>query len=123
MNTGDACPLPTPLTDTEPTVIARLRAARRIARVRLSDDPPRPSFAVSNYMQPHGYEILPVNPNCLMALGVRCFPSLDAIPGPIDLVNVFRRPLACADVTREAIRLGAKGIWLQSGIRNDEAKQ
>lgn len=103
-------------------VVARLLAGRRIAVVGLSDDPSRPSYGVSRYMRDHGYEILPVNPNCTSALGLTCYPDLAAVPGPIDVVNVFRRPLACPDVVRAAIAAGAKGVWLQSGIRSDEAR-
>ena len=56
-------------------------------------------------------------------LGRKCYASLADVPGEIDLVNVFRRPQFCADVTREAIAKGAKGVWLQAGIRNEEARK
>jgi predicted CoA-binding protein len=74
-------------------------------------------------MLSQGKEILPVNPNHSTVLGRKCYPSLKDVPGPIDLVNVFRRPLACPDVVRDAIAAGAKGIWLQSGIISEEAKR
>ncbi len=103
--------------------IGRMLAGRRIAVVGLSDDPSRPSYGVSAYMLRAGYTILPVNPNCATALSQQCYPSLGQVAGPIDVVNVFRRPLACAQVVRDAITVGAKGVWLQSGIVNEEARQ
>ena len=104
-------------------VIGRMLAGRRLAVVGLSDDPSRPSYRVSAYMQRAGYTILPINPSCDTALGAACYPSLADVPGPVDVVNVFRRPLACPDVVRAAIAIGAKGVWLQSGIVSDEARQ
>ena len=107
---------------TEAAAIGRMLAGRRIAVVGLSDDPSRPSYRVSAHMLAAGYTILPVNPNCGTALGQPCHATLTDIPGgPVDVVNVFRRPLACAQVVRDAIAAGAKGVWLQSGIVNDEA--
>ena len=95
----------------------------RIAIVGLSDDPSRPSYGVASYLKSTGKELFPVNPNHATALGLTCYPSLDALPQPIDVVNVFRRPEYCADVVRSAIAIGAKGVWLQSGIVNEEARQ
>lgn len=104
-------------------MIQRMLAAKRIAIVGLSDDPTRPSYGVASYLMSVGYEILPVNPNYATVLGLKCYPLLADAPGPIDLVDVFRKPEYCADVVREAIAVGAKGVWLQSGIVNDEAKR
>ena len=70
-----------------------------------------------------GYDIVPVNPNGDEALGLKCVAKLTEVEGPIDVVNVFRRPLACTQVVRDAIAIGAKGVWLQSGIFNEEARQ
>ena len=110
--------------ETDATAIGRMLAGRRIAVVGLSDDPARPSHGVSAHMLAAGYTILPVNPNCTSALGQPCHATLADIPGgPVDVVNVFRRPLACGQVVRDAIAAGAKGVWLQSGIVNDEAKR
>src|SRR5882672_9077260 len=120
MNTGDACPLPTPPPKSETELIGRMLRAKRIAVVGLSDDPSRASHGVAEYLQSRGYEIVPVNPNCSSVLGVRCYASLAEVPQPIDLVDVFRRAEFCAEVVREAIEVGAKGVWLQSGIRNEE---
>ena len=121
--TGESCPLPTPSREDEAAAIERMLGAKRIAVVGLSDDPMRPSFGVSDYMRSQGYEIVPVNPTHETVMGMKCYAKLSDVPGPIDLVNVFRRPLACADVTREAIAAGAKGVWLQSGITNESARK
>jgi len=97
--------------------------ASRVAIVGLSDDPSRPSFQIASYLLGRGFDVVPVNPTHATVLGMTCYPSLDAVPGTIDLVNVFRRPEYCADVARQAVAVGAKGLWLQSGVRNAEAKR
>jgi uncharacterized protein len=107
----------------EAEVMERLLNARRVAVVGLSDDPMRPSYEVADYLLLHGYDIIPVNPNCNGVFKRRSFASLAEIEGPIDLVNVFRRSEFCEDVVRDAIAAGAKGVWLQLGIRNDRAAQ
>jgi hypothetical protein len=120
---GEACPLPTPKSESEEVVIRRVLSARRIAVVGLSDDPSKPSNAVASYLQRQGYEIIPVNPNHDKVLGQKCYKSLAEVPGQIDLVDVFRRPQFCADVARDAVAAGAKAIWLQSGIVSNEARE
>jgi hypothetical protein len=97
--------------------------AQRIAIVGLSDDPSRPSHRIASYLIDRGHEIVPVNPAHATVLGLKCYPALEAVPGTIDLVNVFRRPEFCADVARSAVAVGAKGLWLQSGIHSAEAKR
>jgi predicted CoA-binding protein len=123
MAIGDACPIPTTPGEEEDAIIRRMLAAKRIAVVGLSGDPGRPSYGVSKYMQDQGYEIVGVNPNCETALGVKCYPSLADVPGHVHIVNVFRRPAACGQVARETIAKGAKGLWLQVGVRNSEAEK
>jgi predicted CoA-binding protein len=123
MDTGEACPLPSTPKHDEAAVIRRVLSGKRIAVVGLSDDSSRPSYGVATYLQAHGFEVLPVNPNCSTVLGLRCYPTLAAVPGPIDVVDVFRRPQACLDVVRDAIAAGAKAVWLQSGIRSPEARR
>jgi len=103
--------------------IQRMLNARRIAVVGLSDDPSRPSYGVSRYLQSVGKDIIPVNPRYEKVLGSTCYAALEDIPGKIDLVNVFRRPGFCAEVVRSAVALKAGGVWLQSGITNEEARQ
>ena len=119
----DACPLPTRPGDDESSVIRRMLSARRIAVVGLSDDPMRPSHDVARYLQSVGKEIIPVNPNHSKVLGLKCYPSLAAVPWPVEVVDVFRRPEFCTDVVRDAIAAGAKGVWLQTGIVNDQAER
>lgn len=119
----DACPLPSNSNGRDFDAVRRMLAGKRIAVVGLSDDPSRPSYGVAEYLQSAGKEIVPVNPNCQRVLGQRCYPSLEAVPGPLDVVDVFRRPEYCPDIVRSAIAVGAKGVWLQSGIVSPEAQR
>ena len=119
----ESCPLPLRTPGAEATAVDRMLTAKRVAIVGLSDDPKRPSHGIAGYLASHGYEVIPVNPNHDQVLGRKCYASLADVPGEVDLVNVFRRPQFCADVTREAIAKGAKGVWLQAGIRNEEARK
>ena len=119
----DACPLPTPPSSDEALVIQRLLTMQRIAIVGLSDNPARASHGVASYLQGVGKTIIPVNPKIEMVLGLQCYPSLQAVPGPIDVVDVFRRAEYCAEVTRKAIAAGANGVWLQTGIVSEEAQR
>lgn len=119
---GEACRLPSDESDSEAPMLRRMLSARRIAVVGLSDDPSRASYDVANCLRSAGKEVVPVNPNHKSILGLTCYPSLEAVPGKIDLVNVFRRPEHCADVARSAVAVGAGGVWLQSGIVSDEAR-
>lgn len=102
---------------------ALLGQARTIAVVGLSSKPGRPSLGVAAYLQEHGYRIVPVNPNETEVLGERAYPSLTAIDPAIaiDVVDVFRRADETPEVAREAVAIGAKVLWLQEGIWNDEA--
>lgn len=92
-----------------------------IAVVGLSDKPDRVSYMVSEAMQAKGYTIIPVNPNADNILGQKCYPSLKDIPVPVDIVNVFRRSEHTPPVAEEAAAIGAKTLWLQLGVANDEA--
>jgi predicted CoA-binding protein len=98
-----------------------LQETRTIAVVGLSDKPNRPSYDVAQYMQSHGYKIIPINPNCQQILGETCYPDLKSVPAPIDMVNVFRKAEDCWPVAKEAVEVGAKSLWLQLGISNQEA--
>jgi predicted CoA-binding protein len=117
---SEACPLP--FGREEDSAIPRMLAGQRIAVVGLSDDPSRASYGVAAYLKRVGKEIIPVNPSHEMVMGLRCYARLEDVPGPIDVVNVFRRPQFCPDVARSAVAVGAKGIWLQSGITSAEAR-
>jgi len=119
---ADACPLPSPTEPETGAIIEKMLKYQRIAIVGLSDDPSRPSHEIGSYLISVGKEIIPINPNVSEVLGRKSYATLADVPGRIDLVNVFRKPEACADITRQAIAIGAKGIWLQSGIVSDEAR-
>jgi predicted CoA-binding protein len=105
----------------DPVLRELLLSARRIAVVGLSSNPDRPSFGVARRMQSAGYEIVPVNPNERVVLGCRAYASLDEIEGPVDIVDVFRRAEHTPAIAEAAVRIGAKALWLQSGIVNEEA--
>ncbi len=100
-----------------------LGEARTIAVVGLSSKPGRPSLDVAAYLQERGYRIVPVNPRENEVLGERAYPSLQDIPDdlPIDVVDVFRRAEDTPPIARDAVAIGAKVLWLQAGIVNEEA--
>lgn len=98
-----------------------LKSFRTIAVVGLSAEWHRPSFFAAKYMQQHGYRIVPVNPRYGEILGERCYPSLADIPHPVDLVDVFRRTEDVLPIARQAIAIGAKCLWQQIGVKNEEA--
>lgn len=92
-----------------------------IAVVGLSASWNRPSYFAAKYMQERGYTIIPVNPGASEILGVKCYPDLASVPVPIDMVDVFRKPEDVVPIAEEAVRIGAKCLWLQLGVINDEA--
>lgn len=100
-----------------------LREMRRIAVVGLSDKPSRPSYGVTEYMRAHGYEIFPVNPRIGSWLGLPAYPDLASVPPPVEIVDVFRRSERAGEVVDEAIRIGAKAVWLQEGVVDEAAAQ
>ena len=97
-----------------------LQRYRRIAMVGLSANPSRPSYRVAVHLLAYGYEIVPVNPTIDEVLGLTAVPTL-AEAGPLEIVDVFRRQAEVPAVVDEAIELGAKAIWLQLGLRDDDA--
>lgn len=94
---------------------------RRVAVVGLSPRPDRPSHEVALYLKGHGYEIVPVNPTATQILGLRCYPDLRSIPGPVEVVNIFRRSEEAGPIVDEAIAIGAKAVWMQDGVVNEGA--
>jgi hypothetical protein len=98
-----------------------LQTARVIAVVGLSSKRTRPSYGVSQYMQRAGYRIIPVNPNEASVLGERAYPSLEAVPEKIDIVNIFRRPEFVPPIVESAIRAGARAVWMQEGVIHEDA--
>jgi len=100
---------------------AILQESNTIAVVGLSEDPSKTSHMVSEAMQRKGYRIIPVNPKASEILGEKAYASLKDIPEPVDIVNVFRRPEHTPPIAEEAVAIGAKTLWLQLGILNEEA--
>jgi predicted CoA-binding protein len=100
-----------------------LSHSRVVAVVGLSANWYRPSYFAAKYMQEHGYRIVPVNPNYSSVLGEACYPEVGAIPGPVDIVDCFRKAGEMPFLAREAITKGAKVLWMQLGIASDEAAQ
>ncbi len=98
-----------------------LRTSRTIAVVGLSNKRARPSYGVSEYMQRAGYRIIPVNPQESEVLGEKACARLEEVPGPVDIVNVFRRAEFVPEIVEAAIRIGARAVWLQEGIVHEEA--
>lgn len=93
-----------------------LRATKRIAVVGLSSNPSRPSNGVSSYLLRNGYEIVPINPNEVEVLGVKAYATLGEAPGSFDVVQIFRRSEHVPQIVNEAIKIGAKAIWMQEGV-------
>ncbi len=103
------------------TIPELLSNSKTIAVVGLSSDPFRPSYGVSEYMQQAGYRIIPVNPKETEVLGEKAYAKLSDIPFAVDIVNIFRRPVDVPPVVADAIAMGAKSVWMQSGIAHEEA--
>jgi hypothetical protein len=107
-----------------PETIRRiLDECRTIAVVGLSSSPMRASNSVSNYMRQRGYKVIAVNPNEEQVFGEKSFAALADVPEKIDLVDVFRRSDAAGEVVDDAIKVGAKAVWLQEGVIDDDAAQ
>ncbi len=98
-----------------------LEKYKTLTIVGLSSKATRPSYGVACYMQSHGYRIVPVNPNETSVLGEKAYPSLDAVPEPVELVVIFRRPEHVPEVVEAAVRKGAKVIWMQEGVIHEDA--
>jgi predicted CoA-binding protein len=98
-----------------------LRESKVLAVVGLSADWFRPSYFAAKYMQEHGYRVIPVNPKYPEILGQKCYPSLRDIRQPVDMVDVFRKPADVMPIAEDAIAIGAKVLWQQLGVRNEEA--
>src|SRR5690606_19348114 len=102
---------------------ALLEGARTIAMVGASDRPDRPSYGVMRMLQEHGYRVIPVNPQITgeHVHGEFVFRDLNQIGEQIDIVDIFRRPQAAGEAVDEAIAVGAKAVWMQLGVINEEA--
>ena len=98
-----------------------LNSSRVIAVVGLSPKTDRPSYIVASYLKKHGYKVIPVNPNEKEILNETCYPELGSIIEQVDVVDIFRRSEEVPAIVEDAIRTGAKVIWMQEGIVNQEA--
>ncbi len=98
-----------------------LRSAKTIAVVGCSTQPGKPSHEVPRYLKDQGYRVVPVHPSAREILGERAYPSLADVPGPIDIVNVFRPAEEAPAVVEAAIARGARAVWLQQGISHPAA--
>jgi len=100
-----------------------LAECRTIAVVGASSNPARASNHVASYMKAQGYRVIPVNPNEQTVIGEQAYPSLTAVPGSIDLVDIFRKSEDVLPIVEEAIARGARAIWMQEGVINEAAAQ
>ena len=103
------------------TVRRVLDSTRTIAMVGLSGNWYRPSYFAAKYLLARGYRVIPVNPNYEEILGQKVYPDLQSIPEPVEVVDLFQRAEAVPQYVQPAIDIGAKVLWLQLGIVNDEA--
>lgn len=100
-----------------------LERYKRVAMVGLSANPFRPSHFAAIYLLSEGYDVIPVNPREKEVLGRRSYTSVREVPGPIDIVDIFREPAAVPPIVEEAIAVGAKVVWMQLGVINEQAAQ
>lgn len=98
-----------------------LKKYKTIAVVGLSPNPERPSHYVAKYLKEHGYQVIPVNPDVQEVLGEKSYPDLKAVPIKVDIVDIFRRPESVPPIVEDALKIGAKVVWMQEGIVNKEA--
>jgi len=96
---------------------------KRVAIVGLSDDWSRPSNFAAKYLIDHGFEVIPVNPKYDEILGQKCYADLEDIPAPVDIVDLFQRVERIPPFVDQAIKIGAKVVWMQLGIIHEEAAQ
>lgn len=98
-----------------------LQKYKTVAVVGLSSDPSRPSYSVARYLKGKGFKIIPVNPKEKEILGEKAFPDLSSIPEKVEIVDIFRRPEYVSSIVDEAIKVGAKVVWMQQGVINHPA--
>jgi predicted CoA-binding protein len=108
----------------DPNVLKQiLLSVKTIAVVGLSSNPEKDSYGIAQYLKGQGYRIIPVNPTAEEILGEKSYPDLSSIPVKVDAVQVFRKPEDVPPVVDEAIKIGAKVVWMQEGISHEEAAQ
>lgn len=112
----------------EPTtdeIMSILREVKTIAVVGASDNPARPSYMVMQFLKNRGYRIIPINPSLAgqQLMGERVYSNLTEVPEPVDMVDIFRNSEAAMEVTEDAIKIGAKVVWMQIGVINEKAAE
>ncbi len=100
-----------------------LKTSKTIAVVGLSSRGHRPSYGVAEYLQSAGYRVIPVNPREKEVLGEKSYARLEDIPEHVDIVNIFRRSEFVPDIVESAIRIGARGVWMQEGVIHPQAAE
>src|SRR6266542_5270166 len=105
------------------TICAILSRFRRIAIVGISEKAWRASHRVAAYLVEQGYDIIPVNPRFNAILGMESYPSLFSAPGPVEVVNVFRRVEHIPEIVEQAVQIGAKAVWMQAGLEHPQAAE
>ena len=100
-----------------------LLSTKTIASVGLSSNTEKESYWIVSYLKEQGYRVIPVNPTATEILGEKAYPDLESVPEKIDVVQVFRKPEDVMPVVEDAIKVGAKVVWMQEGIINEEAAQ
>jgi uncharacterized protein len=100
-----------------------LLSTRTIASVGLSSNTEKESYWIASYLKEQGYHVIPVNPTAAEILGEKAYPDLESVPEKIDVVQVFRRSEDVPPVVEDAIKVGAKVVWMQEGIVNEAAAQ
>ena len=103
------------------TIRTLLRSAKNIAVVGCSPKPDRTSHQIAAFLLEQGYNMIPVHPQADTILGQTCYPTLADIPVPIDIVDVFRKPEFTPPIAEAAVAIGAKSLWLQQGIANEDS--
>jgi len=111
------------MNDFEQDVREMLESTNTIASVGVSSNPEKESYGVVSYLKGQGYKIYPVNPTADAIMGEKAYPSLSDIPDKVDVVQIFRKPEDVPPIVDEAIKIGAKVVWMQEGIVNEEAEQ
>ena len=119
---AEVCEIPLYNEDTE-EIDRILDSYRNVAIIGLSNNKEKPSYMVGDYLKRHGFRIYPVNPRYETILDERCYPDLLSISDQIDIVDIFRKPAAIPQIVEDAIGCGARVIWMQSGIVNNQAAQ
>lgn len=111
----------TPGNFAEPETVGKILAMKVVAVVGLSDNPERPSFGVARYLMENGYDVVPINPSMPEWMGKKSFPDLQSAIQKIEVVDIFRKPEAVPEIVEQAIKIGAKAVWMQEGVVSEAA--